>query len=280
MRDKRELLNELLDDLVRQNKAGDAVKLLIESGDLESALTIARKARLTFDAIIEKIEHAAAGPSRPAPMGDTPSNSFPQPAAPGRDEDMEMIEKALESLSFQKIKAFLIGTPLRKGISATTALLSLGFFTYTAWINHNHGLTAEYFIDRDLTKSFLMKKDVSINFRWMRRAPRGLPSANDFSIRWRGKILAPAAGDYELFTLSDDGVRLWVDDRLLIDNWGVHGATLNSAIVKLTAGLHSIRIEYFNGEGDSVLKLMWKQPGEKNRAIVKPKFLVPDEPSA
>lgn len=62
------------------------------------------------------------------------------------------------------------------------------------------------------------------------------------------------AGKYEFSTISDDGVRLWLDDKKVIDNWTWHGPTEDSATADLTAGKHSIRIEHFDLDGFAQLK--------------------------
>jgi MSHA biogenesis protein MshQ len=62
-------------------------------------------------------------------------------------------------------------------------------------------------------------------------------NADNFSARWTGKVKAPITGSITFSTVSDDGVRLWIDNNLIIDNWTVHGDTTNTASpVTLTGG--------------------------------------------
>ncbi len=76
-----------------------------------------------------------------------------------------------------------------------------------------------------------------------------------FAISYDGYILIPADAEVTFTLNSDDGTYLYINDRLMIDNSGVHGAKTASKTIKLEAGLHKIRVEYFeNGNGRSVLE--------------------------
>ncbi|MEQ1932486.1 MAG: family 16 glycoside hydrolase [Fimbriimonadaceae bacterium] len=80
------------------------------------------------------------------------------------------------------------------------------------------------------------------------------------------KISEPGA--YTLRLTSDDGSRMFLDEKLLIDNDGLHGSEGKEAKVSLSAGNHPIKIEYFEGQADNVLKLEWKRPGAADFEIV------------
>ena len=83
-----------------------------------------------------------------------------------------------------------------------------------------------------------------------------------FSVRWLGRIKAPTTGKYTIGTYSDDGVRMWLDDSLLVDHWTVHGLEWDSSHVYLVAGqLYNIRVEYFQNEGKTEIALGWTPPG-------------------
>ena len=85
---------------------------------------------------------------------------------------------------------------------------------------------------------------------------------NHFSVRWVGRIKAPATGRYTIGTYSDDGVRLWLDDTLLVNNWTNHGLTWDSSHVNLVAGqLYDIRLEYYQFTGPAEIALGWTPPG-------------------
>lgn len=132
------------------------------------------------------------------------------------------------------------------------------------------GLKGDYFNNTALTGVVALSRvDPNVNFEWLLAAPgAGLPSDN-FSVRWTGQVEAPVTGAYTFATQSDDGVRLWVDGKLLVNNWSNHSSTRNQATaVTLTAGRkYDIQMEYFEGVGNSVIKLRWAYPGQVDQAI-------------
>ncbi|MFE5393004.1 ricin-type beta-trefoil lectin domain protein [Streptomyces sp. NPDC056568] len=100
-------------------------------------------------------------------------------------------------------------------------------------------------------------------------------SADDFGLETRfvthvlGNLHAAQAGSYTLRLTSDDGSRLWIDDRLVINHDGLHGPDApKDATVDLTAGSHSLRIEHFERDGGQQLTLAWKPPGASAFSVV------------
>ncbi|MET7406050.1 ricin-type beta-trefoil lectin domain protein, partial [Streptomyces parvulus] len=75
-------------------------------------------------------------------------------------------------------------------------------------------------------------------------------------------------GSYTLRLTSDDGSRLWIDDRLVIDLGGLHGPESKDATVELTAGPHALRVEHFERGGGEQLTLAWRPPGAAAFAVV------------
>ncbi|MCG9894742.1 MAG: PA14 domain-containing protein [Fimbriimonadaceae bacterium] len=83
-----------------------------------------------------------------------------------------------------------------------------------------------------------------------------------FAARFVGTITAPADGSFRFWTLSDDGVRLRVNGRTLIDNWTDHGPTWDFGLVELRRGeAVPIEIDYYQGGGGAELRLEWEGPG-------------------
>jgi alpha-L-fucosidase len=90
-----------------------------------------------------------------------------------------------------------------------------------------------------------------LDFMWYRPTIRELPQAR-FAVEATGTVqLAP--GEYTLRTISDDGIRVWVDGRLVIDNWDLHGSEIDYA--PLTGGAHQLRVQYFQIDGWTELRL-------------------------
>lgn len=117
------------------------------------------------------------------------------------------------------------------------------------------GLTARYYTGRDFKDLVASRTDASVDFDWSKKPPPGL-SHDNYCVRWTGYLNPARTGVYTFKTVSDDGVRLWVDGRQLIDAWSVHPAQNDLGSIELAAGKrHSIRLEYFQAGGDAVVRL-------------------------
>ncbi len=120
------------------------------------------------------------------------------------------------------------------------------------------GLTARYYNGHDFEKFVSTQVDPQVDFNWTGAPVKGL-GHNYFSVRWTGSVLTREAGDYTFVTTSDDGVRLWVDDKLIVDDWSNHAARDDQATVHFAAhSLHKIRMEYFQDTRDAIAKLAWR----------------------
>lgn len=127
------------------------------------------------------------------------------------------------------------------------------------------GIVGQYFNNTTLSGTATGTRiDGPINFNWGTDAPgvTGI-AADQFSVRWEGLLRTTQTGNYQFQTVSDDGVRLWVNDVLVIDNWTVHAATTDtSGNIALTAGqTYSIRFEYYENFIDAEIRLRWRLPG-------------------
>lgn len=81
------------------------------------------------------------------------------------------------------------------------------------------------------------------------------------SISYKGYLKISKTGEYTFFLTSDDGSKLFIDDVLLIDNWGEHAELTRTASATLAPGYHGIRVEYFDAGWGAVLMLEWRCPG-------------------
>jgi hypothetical protein len=122
------------------------------------------------------------------------------------------------------------------------------------------GATARYFKGMELAGDpVLTQTEPTINHNWSGEAVAGL--SDNFSARWTANLEAPFTETYKILTTSDDGVRLWFDGRLVIDNWTDHGSTVNTAEVDLVAGqVYSIRMEWYDNTQDAIAQLSWESP--------------------
>ncbi|GAC1393417.1 MAG: hypothetical protein NVSMB47_00700 [Polyangiales bacterium] len=127
------------------------------------------------------------------------------------------------------------------------------------------GLRGEYFDDYD--EPGVARTDATIDFDWPTAPPiAGVPHAL-FSVRWSGDVRVDQADTFTFETLSDDGVRLIVDGKTVIDDWTGHLETPDKGALALTAGWHSIRLEYFQLDLGASIHLFWSSP-HVARAIV------------
>ncbi|WP_437638437.1 PA14 domain-containing protein [Sorangium sp. So ce854] len=130
------------------------------------------------------------------------------------------------------------------------------------------GLRGEYFGNTSLSGTPLVRTDPGVNFDWGEGSPAGGIPADGFSVRWTGEIEPRYSETYTLTTQSDDGVRVWVDGVLVIDNWTPHSPTEDSATVALVAGQrHDLKVEYFESGGGALSRLYWSSPSQVREVI-------------
>lgn len=81
------------------------------------------------------------------------------------------------------------------------------------------------------------------------------------SVRWSGKLRPTVTGEYVLSMRSDDGCRVWLDGKKLIDSWVDRPATNDDAVITLEAGkTYDLKVEYYDGGGDRFARLYWRAP--------------------
>jgi len=120
-----------------------------------------------------------------------------------------------------------------------------------------------YFNNLDLSgQPALVRNDNNPDFNWGAGSPSsGCINADNFSVRWT-RTLSFDRGVYRFRTTTDDGVRLYVDNNLIINKWQDQASTTyQSGDVFLDGGNHSIRMEYYERGGAAVAKLSWERVG-------------------
>jgi len=117
-------------------------------------------------------------------------------------------------------------------------------------------------------------RDAQVFFEWSGSGPRG-GSNNLFSAIWTGWIVPELTGDYRLAAASDDGTRLWFDDRLVETNWSCCGGK-RSDEVHLEAGRpYRLNLNYYEDSGPAFCKLQWAVPGNTNLVPIPRRALRP-----
>ncbi len=120
---------------------------------------------------------------------------------------------------------------------------------------------ADYFANGTLSGGpTVTRNDVTLDFNWGLGAPDSRLPADGFSARWQRSLELEAA-TYRFRLAVDDGARLWVDDRLIIDEWRGGGVREATGEVALAAGTHRLRVEYFEATLDARLRLTWEKSG-------------------
>jgi beta-glucosidase len=128
--------------------------------------------------------------------------------------------------------------------------------------NGEHGLKAEYFANKNLAGApALSRIDPEINFDWGTGSPAtGIP-ADQFSARWTGKLVPTVSGKYQFGAIADDGVRIYLDGKLIAEDWTDHAPTTVTGEVNLEAGkTYDLKIEYYEDSIGAVAKLAWQPP--------------------
>jgi len=124
-----------------------------------------------------------------------------------------------------------------------------------------HGLRGEYFDDVDLTQLRMTRTDAQLYFVWGLEAPDPSMEADTFSVRWTGEFEPAFSEPYTFATKTNDGVRLWIDNRLVIDQWGLENNDHESKPIALEAGRrYAIKMEVYDSGGYAQARLWWSSP--------------------
>ena len=186
------------------------------------------------------------------------------------------INKSVAYLRAHSLDQSIMMPPLAKNLidDAGVALLA-------EWINsldpnmviEENGLVATYYDNQDFTGTVLQRVDQEVNFQWGSGSPDPSIGPDSFSARWEGRLQAPTTGTYTIYTRTDDGVRLWVDDQLLVDVWEPQSPTEWSNTISLVAGTKvPIVMEYYEQGGGATAELRWEGPGI-SKSIIATQYL-------
>ena len=131
------------------------------------------------------------------------------------------------------------------------------------------GLKAEYFNNQELRgPAATVRTDARIDFNWGRYNPTPELTGNNFSVRWTGKLQVPESGTYQLGFTADDGARLYIDGKLLVDAWSSNPSKTVAKEMVLEGGRsYDLRMEYFQNNRENVARLVWSYPRLVDRMI-------------
>lgn len=126
------------------------------------------------------------------------------------------------------------------------------------------------------TNPILSRTDPVVNFNWGTGSPdTGTVRTNNFAVRWSGQVQAIESGLYAFRTSTDDGIRLYVNNQLLVERWNNSSANATGTI-ELTAGQrYDVRLDYYDASGTAIAKLEWQRPNQCAFAVVPTEQLYP-----
>src|SRR5262249_6713305 len=138
------------------------------------------------------------------------------------------------------------------------------------------GLYGQYYTDQTFSHLALTRIDPAINFTWNNVPPAPGMATTNYSIRWTGQLEALNTRPTMIYTKSDDGVRLIIDGKTVIDNWSDHNLTENATKINLVAGQkYLIELDYHQNTGPAAIQLYWASPGW---AVIPTSQLYPSQP--
>ncbi|GGH18369.1 glycoside hydrolase family 3 N-terminal domain-containing protein [Pedobacter zeae] len=135
---------------------------------------------------------------------------------------------------------------------------------------NSKGLTGEYFSTTDLSgEPVLTRTDKQVDFMWTLYSPNEKLATDNYSVRWQGEITAPKTGTYQIGLAGNDGYRLYIDGKLIIDQWEKASYHTRIESFNFEAGkAYSIKIEFKEPKGNAYIKLVWNYGVEDKEAQV------------
>jgi beta-glucosidase len=132
-----------------------------------------------------------------------------------------------------------------------------------------HGLRGEYFQGRELAGPPLRTRiDRNVDFDFDESAPIPELGKNNYSIRWSGVLLPQLTGEYQFGAAANDGFRVFLDGKKIVDDWRRHDTETKLVAVHLVAGReYAIAMEYFQAEWSANAQLLWIPPNLKEEAL-------------
>lgn len=131
------------------------------------------------------------------------------------------------------------------------------------------GLTVEYFNNMDLSGTPNTDTEESIFFDPKNQPSDPLIPRGKMSIRWTGNLVAPETGRHTFAFTSDDGCRLYLDGKKLIDSWKIRAEETDYASVYLEKGkTYKLVAEYFDNDGEAIAKLAWRTPSTDSESLL------------
>jgi len=139
------------------------------------------------------------------------------------------------------------------------------------------GLRGEYYNNRNFTSLVGVRTDPVINFNWGTGQPFPGVGSDTFSVRWTGFLQPLYSETWRIYTVSDDGIRVWIDDVLVVNDWSDHAARERSGTIALEAGrLYSLRVDFYDNRVHAVARLSWSSASQPKQTIPQRQLYTPE----
>lgn len=153
------------------------------------------------------------------------------------------------------------------------SMVAFASFLNSAFLGNGTGLQGQYYGNTVYNSNAfagapLVRLDTTVNFDWNNGPPDPGIATNNYTVRWTGMVQPLYNETYTFSTMTDDGVRLWVNGRLLIDHWTPQSPTTWSGTMALQAlQLYPIEMDYFQQGGGALAQLSWSSPSTPQNII-------------
>ena len=154
-----------------------------------------------------------------------------------------------------------------KTIGVLDCKRTLFFFSLILLFSTNafsqHGLKAEYYDGTDFNRLDTVVYVPNIDQEWFDVPPVPGIDPHECSIRWTGDLVTGKSGKYTFSAQVDDGIRVWIDEEIIIDQWDLHDVGRFTGSIDLVANKkYDLKVEYFNGLLEGEVRLLWKKHKE------------------
>jgi outer membrane protein OmpA-like peptidoglycan-associated protein len=181
---------------------------------------------------------------------------------------------------------------LLHGRTGVSLIIIITISLFATNVQSQQGLKAEYYDGTEFDSLVATKYVANINESWYDNAPVPGIDPHECSIRWTGKLSTAITGSYTFSAQVDDGIRVWIDDQLIMDQWDLNDVGIFEGTTDLVEHKeYDLKVEYFNGLLEGEVRLLWKKnkeeltwyeqvfgDGIKPTVIPARNFLSPDKP--
>lgn len=131
------------------------------------------------------------------------------------------------------------------------------------------GLAAELFRGMEFKQLAKRRVDDQINFDWGTAAADAAVGKDNFGIRWSGVMRPPGVGSYEIVVLANSGARIWIDEKLVLENANLARSRNGARVtIRLDEQLHALRVEFWDSAGAAHMRLLWRRPGSVKDEVI------------